>query len=101
MLHLHIASSKLLCSNAPHNTLRGTLTRLHLEVYKFFKGNFADARISFLIKARQKHRELRSLPVTKKIVPCLLICVFMLVLLKHLYSLLFLWMCVYVWFFFR
>ena len=45
--------------------MRGTLTRLHLEVYILFKGNFADARISFLIKARQQHRELRSLPVTE------------------------------------
>ena len=38
---------------------------MHLEVYILFKGNFADARISFLIKARQQHRELRSLPVTE------------------------------------
>ena len=65
MSNLHSASSKLLYANAPYNTLRGILTRLHLEVYKLFKGNFADARISFLIKARQEHRELRSLLVTE------------------------------------
>ena len=68
MLHLHSASSKLLCSNALYNTSRGALTRLHWELYKLFKENFADVRISFLTKARQEHRELRSLLVTKNYV---------------------------------
>ena len=52
MFHFHIASSKLLCSKALHNVLQGTLIRMHLEVYKLFKGNFADALISFQGKTR-------------------------------------------------
>ena len=66
MLQLPIASSKLPCSNALYNVkFAGDLNQIALRSLKALKGNFADARISFSIKARQQHWELRSLLVKK------------------------------------
>ena len=58
--------------------------------------------LSFLFKSRQDKNTGSYAPylLPKKIVPCLLICVFVFVRLGHSYSLLLVWVCVYVCVFF-
>ena len=49
--------------------------------------------LAFLFKSRQ---DKNTYLLPKKVVPCLLICVFVFVPLEHSYSLLLVWVCVYV-----
>ena len=91
MLHLRSAWSKLLCPNALYNVnfcggpwpdciekITNSLKEiLQMPAFLFF---------FFSIKARQEHREPRSLLVTK-IVQCLHICVFVFALLERSHAL--------------